>query len=154
MTKFNLSRYQELLAKEDSSTNDVKALFKDPIFKELLSLRSSVERQVFYNNKKNYFVLIQNYLGERINPNVFRSQFIGIVNKDLTKSHKILHNFEELATFSIDLELDDFSSLFEKIHQICLYAFEFEDQDDAMSEDKFRDSIEKIFFKIRKYLDE
>jgi hypothetical protein len=154
MTKFNLSRYQELLAKEDSSTNDVKALFKDPIFKELLSLRSSVERQVFYNNKKNYFVLIQDYLGERINPNVFRGQFIGIVNKDLTKSHKILHNFEELATFSIDLELDDFSSLFEKIHQICLYAFEFEDQDDAMSEDKFRDSIEKIFFKIRKYLDE
>ena len=154
MTKFNLSRYRQLLAKKDSSTNKNKDLFDDPTFIELLSFESSVETQVFYNHKNNYFALIQKYLDETINPNVFRGQFIGMVNEDLKKSHKILNNFEELSTFWIDLELDDFSSLFENIYETCLYAFEFEDQDDAMPEDKFRDSIEKFFFKIQKYLDE
>lgn len=149
MTKFNLPRYRQLLAKKDSSTNKNKDLFDDPTFIELLSLESSVQTQVFYNHKNNYFALIQKYLGEIINPNVFRGQFIEMVNEDVKKSHKILKNFEELSTFWIDLELDDFSSLFENIYETCLYAFEFEDQDDAMPEDKFRDSIENFFSKSK-----
>ena len=149
MTKFNLPRYRQLLAKEDSLTNKTKDLFDHPTFLELLSLESTVETQVFYNQKNNYFALIQKYLGKTINPNVFRGQFIGMVKEDLKKSDKILKNFEELSTFWIDLELDDFSSLFENIYETCLYAFEFEDQDDAMPEDKFRDSIENFFSKSK-----
>jgi hypothetical protein len=77
-----------------------------------------------------------------------------MVNEDLKKSHKILKNFEELSTFWIDLELDEFCSLFENIHETCLSAFEFEDQKDAMPEETFRDSIQKSFFKLQKYSDE
>ena len=36
--------------------------------------------------------------------------------------------------------------------EIC--AFELEGQEDAMPETQFRDSIQKIFFNIQKYLDE
>ena len=154
MATFNLSRYRQLLAKKDSLTNKNKDFFADPIFLELLSFESSLETQVFYNHKNNYFALIQKYLNETINPNIFRAQFIEMVNEDLKKSHKILNNFEELSTFWIDLELDEFCSLFENIHETCLYAFEFEDQKDAIPEDTFRDSIQKIFFKIQKYSDE
>lgn len=151
MTKSNLLRYRQLLAKKkNSSTNKNKDLFDEPTFLELLSFESSVEIQVFYNHKTNYFALIQKYLDETITPNVFRGQFIEMVTEDLKKSHKILNNFEELSTFWIDLELDDFSSFFENIYETCLYAFEFEDQDDAMPEEKFRDSIEKYFFKLQK----
>jgi len=82
---------------------------------------------------------------------VFRAQFIEMVNEHLEKSCKILENFEELSTFWIDLELNEFCSLFESIHKTCLYAFEFEDQKDAMPEDTFRNSIQKFFFKIQKY---
>jgi len=154
MTTFNLSRYRQLLAKKDYLTNKNNDFFADPIFLELLSFESSIETQVFYNHKNNYFALIQKYLNETINPNIFRAQFIEMVNEDLKKSHKILNNFEELSTFWIDLELDEFCSLFENIHETCLYAFEFEDQKDAMPEDAFRNSIQKIFFKIQKYSDE
>lgn len=74
-----------------------------------------------------------------------------MVNEDLKKSQEILDNFEELSTFWIDLELDEFCSLFENIHKTCLYAFKFEDQKDEMPAGTFRDSIQKIFFKIQKY---
>ena len=157
MATFNLSYYRQLkqlVAKKESLITTDKDLFADPTFLELLSFESSLETQVFYNHKNNYFALIQKYLNETINPNIFRAQFIEMVNEDLKKSHKILNNFEELSTFWIDLELDEFCSLFENIHETCLYAFEFEDQKDAMPEDTFRDSIQKIFFKIQKYSDE
>lgn len=52
-----------------------------------------------------------------------------MVNEEMKKAQKILKNFEELSTFWIDLELDDFCSLFENINETCLYAFEFEDQE-------------------------
>jgi hypothetical protein len=54
------------------------------------------------------FALIQKYLGEIINPNLFPGQFIEMVNEDLKNSHKILNNCEELSTFWINLELDEF----------------------------------------------
>ena len=47
-----------------------------------------------------------------------------------------------------------FNYFFESIYETCLYAFEFENQKDAMPEDTFRDSIQKNFFKIQKYSDE
>ena len=157
MATFNLSYYRQLkklVAKKESLITTDKDLFADPTFLELLALEASIESQVFYNHKNNYFALIQKYLNETIPPNRFRGQFIKMVNEDLKKSQEILDNFEELSTFWIDLELDEFGSLFENIHETCLCAFEFEGQEDAMPETKFRDSIQKFFFKIQKYLDE
>ena len=77
-----------------------------------------------------------------------------MVNEDLNKSQEIRNNFEELSTFWIDLELDEFGSLVANIHETCLCAFEFEGEEDAMPETQFRDLIQKTFFKIQKYLDE
>jgi len=151
MIKLNISRYRELLAKTKSSTKKGKDYFNDPTVLELLSFKASVETQVFYNHKNKYFALIQTYLGGIINPNVFRGEFITMVNEDLNESQKLLDNLEELSTFWVDLELDDFSSLFGKMHETCLYAFEFEYEDDAMPEDKFRDSILKIFTQMQSY---
>lgn len=42
------------------SFNDPNIL-KHPIYMELASIQASVETQVFYNHKDNYFALIQNY---------------------------------------------------------------------------------------------
>ncbi len=99
MATFNLLRYRQLLIQKDSLTNKNKGFFDNPIFLELLSFESSLETQVFYNNRNNYFALIQKYLDETITSNIFRAQFIEMVNEDLKKSHKIFKNFEELSTF-------------------------------------------------------
>lgn len=83
MPTFNLSHYRQLkqlIAKKELALSD-KDLFADPTFLELLSLEASIESQVFYNHKKKYFALIQQYLNETIHPNIFRAELIEMVNE-------------------------------------------------------------------------
>ena len=65
------------------------------------------------------------------------------------KFYRTFNDFKELFTFWIDLESDDSPSLFENRCKTCLHAFEFEDQNVAMSKNTFRDSIKIFFFKTR-----
>jgi len=60
-----------------------------------------------------------------------------MVKQNDEKAEKILQDFKQLSSFSIDVNLDGFSSLFERI-----------------SEDEFRNSIEEIYFQLENYLNE
>lgn len=135
-TKFNLSWYRELLEITNSSKKKGKELFQDTAFLELLSCESSVETQIFDDQKTEYFDLIQKYLGEKITPSEFRNKFIDMTTNNMEKTNKILQNFEELSTFWIELDLEKFYSLFAEIYKICLSAFEFKDEDGSMTKDR------------------
>lgn len=71
--------------------------------------------------------------------------------EDAEKAETILKDFKH----SIDLKLDEFSSLFRRISNNCLQAFEFGSEDDVygIPEDQFRDSITNIFFQLQNFLD-
>ena len=60
-----------------------------------------------------------------------------MVKQNDEKAEKILQDFKQLSSFSIDVNLDGFSSLFERIF-----------------EDEFRNSIEEIYFQLENYLNE
>jgi hypothetical protein len=48
-----------------------------------------------------------------------------MVKQDDEKAEKILQDFKQLSSFSIDVNLDGFSSLFGQISNNCLQVFEF-----------------------------
>lgn len=148
-TKFNVLRYQELLTKTNSSKKEGEEYFQDPEVLELLSSQSSVETQIFYDQKNEYLDLIQKYLGETIPPYVFRGKFIEMTKDNMKKADKILQNFEEFSTFWIEPGLDEFSSLFEEMYEACLCVFEFGVGDDGIPEDQFRNLIQKIFIELK-----
>ena len=54
-----------------------------------------------------------------------------MVKQDDEKAEKILQDFKQLASFSIDVNLDGFSSLFGRISNNCLQAFEFGPKNDG-----------------------
>ena len=72
-----------------------------------------------------------------------------MARQDMREANQILNDFEQLSTFWIDSELDEFSSLFEEMNEECLSRLEFEDG--PMPEEEFRNSVEKIFSQIQKY---
>ena len=82
---FNLSRYKELLKLQENG----KILFFDL---ELLSLKASVAQQISYNRKKDYYILIDQYLSQIIPPSEFRSKFLQMKKEDSEKSILILEN--------------------------------------------------------------
>lgn len=74
---FNLSRYKELIKLKESG----KISFLDENSLELLSYEASVEEQIAYNRKKDYFLLIHEYLNRVIPPYEFRSKFLQMEKK-------------------------------------------------------------------------
>ena len=149
--KFNLTRYKELLTKTESSSKQGKEYFQDPEVLELLDFQSSVETQIFYEQKMEYLKLIQKYLDERISPGEFRNDYLEIATNSMKKARKILLNEEELSMLWIESGLEKFSSLFDEIHEACQCILEFGTDDEGISEDKFRGLVEKMMIKIKLY---
>ena len=77
-----------------------------------------------------------------------------MVKQDDKKAEKILQDFKQLSSFSIDANLGGFSSLFGQISNNCLQAFEFGSKNDGygIPEDEFINSIEEIYFQLESYL--
>ena len=146
---FNFKRYIELLEKQASlqNTEGSEAMTKTDE-RELLSYGALVERQISYNRKDEYFSLIREYLAKRIDPSTFRGKFLKMQKEDDDATQIIKKNFEQLSTFSIDLEEGPFSFLIDRIYNISMLAFEF-GPEDGISEDEFRDSIEAGFLNCK-----
>ena len=153
---FNLSRYRELLKKVAILKQQNKFLFDEPEFMELLHHKASVEQQILFNRKSEYYSLIKKYVDKTLSPDIFRAELLEMVKQDNEKAEKILQDFNQLSSFSIDVNLDTFSSSFERISDKCLQAFEFGPEDDGygIPEDEFRNSIEESYFKLENYLNE
>lgn len=156
VNKFNVSRYRELLKKKDILEEQNKFLFDDPDYLELLSYQATVYRQIYFSRKSDYCSLIKKYLNTTIPSHKFRARFLEMVKQDDEKAEKILQDFKQLSSFSIDVNLDGFSSLFGRISNNCLQAFEFGPKNDGygIPEDEFRNSIEEIYFQLENYLNE
>ena len=141
VNNLDLTRYSPLLN---------KLLSEEESF-ELMSYGAVMEGQISYNRKDEYLSLIKEYLAERINPNIFKSEFVEMQKEDGQAQISFKKDLTQLLTFSIDSKSNEFSSLIEKIFYECMLAFEYETEE--MNEDEFRDFIKNIFFQIQNFLD-
>ena len=78
---------------------------------ELLNYRASIEEQITYDRKKDYFLLINKYLSQFITPSEFRLQYLKMEEEDSKKATIILQDYQQLKVFSLLENLDEFSNL-------------------------------------------
>ena len=144
--KFNLLRYKELLRLEKEG----KTLPFEKDFVELLSYRATVTDQVCYNRKKDYFLLIQEYLSRSIMLDAFRSTFLQMEDEDSKKAAEIKQDFQKLEALTLAEDLDQFSCLIGKISTLC---FEYDEMWDGtmerMSEQEFYDLVRNLYLQIQ-----
>ena len=105
-TKFNVSKYQELVIYFENKSGD---FLDDPLFSELSNLQISVESQIFYTHKNDYFDLIQKYLNKTISSSIFAFELMALSRRDIQENIEICKDFEQLSNFWIDEESDYFS---------------------------------------------
>ena len=140
--QFNLSRYKELLQLKESG----KISFLDL---ELLRYRASVGQQFNYNRKKDYFILIHEYLSQIITPYEFRSKFLEMQKDDSAKATIILENFQELEVFTLAKDLGKFSDLLSEISTLCLEFDELWDGTmEPMSESEFYSLVKNEYLQL------
>ena len=156
---FDKSRYIELLKKEETLKNqEISLLDENPKERrELFSYKIILENQIYYNRKAEYIFLVEEYLRENAGEDgarLFVWEFFKIFKKD-NKALKILEKeilqqgIEKLATFWIDPKSTKFSALINQIVGSCEFlTFDPEDTY-RITLDQFRDSIQKIYFKIQ-----
>ncbi len=140
---FNLSRYKELLKLE--ANGDITFLDL-----ELLSFKASVAQQMCYNRKKDYFLLIDEYLSRVIPPYEFRSKFLQMKKEDSKKSIIILEDFKKLEVFTLAKNLEKLSDLLSEISTLC---FEYDEVWDGtmepMSESEFYSLINNYYLQLQ-----
>ena len=93
---------------------------------------------MYYNRKKDYFILIDQYLSRIIPPYEFRSKFLQIEKEDSEKSTLILEDFQELEVFTLAKDLEKFSDLIDQISTLCFeYGEVWDGTMEPMSESEF-----------------
>lgn len=142
--QFNLSRYKELLELEKNN----KITFLDL---ELVTYKASIESQICYNRKENYFSLINRYLIGTLDGPDFRSQFLKMENQDRKIAYTIKRDFQKLEAFTLADDLEDFSNLTVQISTLCLEYDEIWDGTlERMSESEFYSLVNKYYFQLAK----
>jgi hypothetical protein len=128
----------------------------------LLSYGAILENQISYNRKAEYIFLVEKYLSENVGEDgarLFVWELFNIFKEDnkavdILEKKVLQESLQRLATFLINSKSTEFSALIHQIVGSCEFlTFDPEDSN-GMTPDQFRDSIEKIYFKIQKYLDE
>ena len=95
--------------------------------------------------------MIEKYLETTILPHRFKARFLQMVKQNDKKAEKILQDFKQLSSFSLDINSDGFSSLLGRISDNCLQAFEFGPADNGyeISENKLNSPLKKLIFDLK-----
>ena len=142
--QFNLLRYKELLELEKNN----KITFLDL---ELLTYKASIENQIVYNRKENYFSLIEKYLKRKLTGHEFRSKFLKMETQDSKIAYTIQRDFQKLEAFTLADDLEYFSDLTVEISTLCSEYNEIWDGTmEKMSESEFYSLVNKHYFQLAK----
>ena len=107
---------------------------------------------MYYNRKKDYFILIDQYLSRIIPPYEFRSKFLQMEKKDSEKSTLILEDFQELEVFTLAKDLEKFSDLIDQISTICFeYGEVWDGTMEPMSESEFYCLVNNHYLQLENF---
>ena len=88
-------------------------------FFELLTYKASIQQQMIYNRKNDYFLLLDKYLNQLITAFEFQIEFLKIKNQDATKGTKIYRDYQQLSDFSLVENLEEFATLLGEMSDLC-----------------------------------
>lgn len=154
--EYNSRKYIQLLKYSGYLKSEGKSIWdeKEKFF-ELNQYGQILDDHFFWENRKTYQTLIQNYLSGIIKIPEFETKFLQIYRIDKNISENMKEDFNQLENFLPDPKSKGFGSLiitvFEDLDYLN-YAFEPKETYE-ISESQFLASLQKTFFQMLKYFD-
>jgi hypothetical protein len=123
MDQSDIQRFRQLLENEETRRKNRKSFFhkNQDEYLELLSYRTIIRDQYFYQNRSKYLLIIKDFLEKKINTGTFSFRFNSLVSEDIHSKYYnlIQENLEELSTFLIDFKSKGFYYLIDQMDKIC-----------------------------------
>ena len=98
-------------------------------------------------------MLINKYLNQLIIPSEFRIEFFKMEKQDGTKANKILQDFQQLSSFSLVENLEEFFNLMGQISNLCLEVRELR-YGEGLSKDEFHHFVNNLYLQLKKSFEE
>ena len=146
--KFNLSAYKKLL--ELKTNGKISRFPTDENSRELLRYQASVDKQISYNRKADYFLLIHEYLTRVISLHDFTSKLTKMDNENAREAKIILGNFQKLEEFFLVEDLDKFCNLIDPISNLCFdYYEDWDGTLEPMTEAEFYNLVHHYYLPLQ-----
>lgn len=126
--------------------------FRDETTYKMRTTMKMSENQISYQRKDDYYLLFDQYINELITPEVFQSKLLKMEKQDGNRAKIILTDFQQLETFLVELLAIEFSFLLGKVSDLAIVAREFGPKN-GISNEHFRESIEKIYSEMADFFD-
>lgn len=144
--RFDLSSYKKLLKLSESG--EISLL--DENFLKLLDYGASVYHQICYNQKEDYFLLIEEYLNQVISPNDFRFKILEMTKEKSKETKIILGDFQKLEDFTFVEGYEKISDIILEISTLCSDFYETWDGTiEPMPESKFYDLVNNYYRQLQ-----
>lgn len=99
--------------------NRGEIMFLDTNYFKLLRYKTSVGKQLIYDRKEDYYLIINKYLNKNLTLVEFQTQFLNMGKEDMDKGYQILVYSQELEVFYLAEDLEKFSRLIDEISDLC-----------------------------------
>jgi hypothetical protein len=153
MNNLEKARYFELLEKKKNGQLSYEENKEE--FEELVRYATLVRDQVYYNQKKKYRLLIDDYLSGEASAMGFVWIFFGMYKQDAKDFELLTHDLKKLLSFQMESRSEGFSVCMEDIFGNCdsLAVDPDNIQSHEVNESEFKSYLEMIYSDMQKYFD-
>ena len=122
---YNQIRHLELLRRLQDLEKQGRSLYDEnqDDYLELLDYRATVQEHVFWKNRRQFGLLMENFINGIIDGEEFSDKFCGIYRKTLDAFDAFETDLEKLEDFQPDLRSSGFGSIISALRRDC-EAFE------------------------------
>ena len=145
---YNNNRHKQLVIRSQDLKNQGKTLFQEnkKEYSELLEYNIAVEEQVFWTNRGEFFLLMNNFLNNIINFDEFETAFTLLYQETRKEFDMFVIDLKQIEKFQPSSRSDRFSSFINAIFR------EFEElEDEYCTEQQIKDSVKKVCLKFQNF---
>lgn len=148
--KYDKSRYFYLLEQEEILKNQGGSLYKanQEDYLELLNYQVQLQDHKYWENRQKYLSVISDFLNGIITAEDFSDEFLYLWKKD--RDRDVTEIME--TNFEPDIISKGFSRLIGKVFSNCEIFEPESDEDEEYNEKWLKNSIEKVFSEMQKFL--
>jgi hypothetical protein len=162
ITDYNKFRHLQLLNRLQDLEKQGKSLYEEnqEEYLELLNYRATVQNHLFWKNRCQFVLLMENFINGIIDGEEFCDNFSALYRETLDVHEALKIDSKKLEDFQPDLRSKYFCSFISFLRCECdsfepdstFLEFNIVRESDDLTEEQLKDSIRNVILEIQKYL--